>query len=147
MSKKRRVTIQDDYGEHIAAIYLPEDSIDLEDGVLDGLCANGVSTLRGRSFARSSLYWAMLQESDLSGCNFEDANLQGANLMGANLRGANLRRANLSKDNLGGPTRLQGANLTDSLMDQCNASGAEYDSSTRFPAGFNPEGAGMTAAG
>lgn len=144
---KRRVTIEDNYGEHIAAIYFPPDSIDLEDGDLDGLCAPCVSTLRGRSFARSSLYWAMLQESDLSGCNFEDANLQGANLMGANLRDANFRRANLTNDKLGGATRLQGANLAGAILSQCDAAGAEYDSATIFPVGFNPKAAGMIDAG
>ena len=140
---KRRVVIHDDFGEHLAAIYFPAHSVDLEDGMLEGLCATYISTLRGRSFARSSLYWALLQDSDLSDCNFEDTNLRGANLMGANLRGANLRRANLSRDNLGGATHLEGANLADAVMDQCDVTGATYDSATIFPAGFDPEHAGM----
>jgi len=144
---KRRVTIEDDYGEHIAAIYFPSDTVDLEGGKLDGLCASCISTLRGRSFARSSLYWALLQDSDLSGCNFEDANLRGANLKGAILIGANFRRADLSLDSLGGPTRLQGANLAGAIINQCNLAGAEYDSETIFPIGFSPEAAGMIDAG
>ena len=144
---QRRVSIADDYGRHIAALYLPFDSVDLENGNLEGLCANGISTLRGRSFAGSSLYWAMLEGSDLSGCNFEGADLRGANLERTLLTGANLRRANLGKDNLGGPTRLQGANLTDAVLNSCNLVGAEYDSDTRFPKGFNPDSAGMVAAG
>lgn len=144
---KRRVAISDDYGRHIAAFYLPADSVDLEQGDLDGLCASGVSTLRGRSFAGSSLYWAMLEGSDLSGCNFERADLRGANLKDAVLVSANLRGANMGLDNLGGPTRLQGANLTGAILNHSNLAGAEYDSDTRFPQGFNPGAAGMIDVG
>jgi len=144
---KRRVTIEDDFGEHLAALYLPCDTTDLEDGQLEGLCAPCISTLRGRSFARSSLYSAMLQESDLSGCNFQDADLRGANLMGAIMVGANFCRANLSVDNLGGSTKLQGADLTSAILNQCNLAGATYDSNTLFPQGFNPEAAGMLNVG
>lgn len=140
---KRRVAIADDYGRHIAAFYLPADSHDLENGNLDGLAACGVATLRGRSFAGSSLYWAMLEGADLSGCNFEGADLSGANLMRTVLVGANLRRAKLGLDNLGAATRLQGANLIGAVLNQCNLTGAEYDLETRFPKGFSPEAAGM----
>ena len=89
----------------------------------------------------------MLQDSDLTDCNFEDADLRGANLMGALLVGANLRRANLGIDNLGGSARLQGANLTDAVVNQCNFLGAEYDANTLFPKGFNPKSAGMLNVG
>ncbi|HJR73038.1 MAG TPA: pentapeptide repeat-containing protein [Luteimonas sp.] len=140
---KRRVAISDDYGGHIAAYYLPSDSVDLENGNLEGFSAGGVSTLRGRSFAGSSLYWAMLEGADLSGCNFERSDLRGANLKSALLAGANLRQANLGLDNLGGSTRLQGADLTGAILNQCNLVGAEYDSNTQFPKGFDPESAGM----
>ena len=140
---KRRVAIADDEGRHLRAFYLPADSVDLERGDLDGLIAPGVSTLRGRSFAGSSLYWAMLEQSDLSGCNFAGTDLRGANLKGARLVGANLRGANLGRDNLGGATRLQGADLSDAVLDDCNLAGAEYDAQTRFPRRFDPEAAGM----
>jgi uncharacterized protein YjbI with pentapeptide repeats len=140
---KRRVAIADDSGNHIAAFYLPPDSVDLEDGSLDGLCAPGISTLRGRSFARSSLYWAMLEGANLAGCNFEGSDLRGANLKSTSLVGSNLRGANLGPDNLGGATRLQGADLTDAVLHKCNVSGAQYDAATRFPSGFDPDAAGM----
>ncbi|WP_458069706.1 pentapeptide repeat-containing protein [Rhodanobacter sp. BL-MT-08] len=140
---KRRKTIQDDEGNHIATIYFPAGTVDLEEGDLSSLCASCISTLRGRSFARSCLYWAMLQDSDLAGCNSEDADLRGANLMGARLVGANLRRANLGIDNLGGSATLQGADLTGAIVNQCNFLGAEYDGDTIFPKGFNPETTGM----
>ncbi len=144
---KRRVAIVDDYGRHIAAVYLSADSLDLEQGNLDGLAAPHVSTLRGHSFAGSSLYGALLEGSDLSCCNFEDADLRGANLMSSKLVGANLRRANLALDNLGAPTRLQGADLTDASLNRCNLVGAEYDQETRFPADFDPDAAGMVSVG
>jgi uncharacterized protein YjbI with pentapeptide repeats len=140
---KRRVAIADDEGRHIAAYYLPANSVDLEQGDFEGLCAPGVSTLRGRSFAGSDLYWAMLEGSDLSGCNFAGTDLRGANLKGALLVGANLGGANLGTDNLGAATRLQGADLSDAILDLCILAGAEYDSRTRFPEDFSPEAAGM----
>lgn len=144
-TSKRRVAILDDYGRHVGAFYLPADSVDLEDGNFEGLGVSYLSTLRGRSFARSSLYWASFEGSDLSGCNLEKTDLRGANLRGALLVGANLRSANLGRDNLGGSTMLQGANLTDASIDQCNFVGAEYDPHTRFPKGFHPEFAGMVS--
>jgi len=140
---KRRVVLVDDYGEHVAALYLPSDSLDFEDAELEGLSAGGLSMLRGRSFARSCLYWASLSDADLSGCNFEGCDLRGANLKGARLVNANLRGANLGLDNLGGGTWLQGADLTDAVLNGCVLVGALYDDRTRFPRGFSPEAARM----
>lgn len=144
---KRRVAIVGDYGEHIAALYLPAETSDLEGGDLDGLAAAYISTLRGRSFAGSSLYWASLAGSDLTGCNFSNTDLRGANLERALLIGANLGGANLGLDNLGGHTRLQGADLTGADLAGTNLAGAEYDSGTRLPKGFDPELAGMINVG
>lgn len=141
--KKRRVAIADDDGRHIAASYLPADSVDHEDGNFEGLCAPGITNLRGCSFARSSLYWALLADADLTGCNFEGADLRGVTLTNARLVDANFRNADLGLNNLNGASRLQGADFTGAILDGCNLSGAQYDSRTRFPAGFDPRAAGM----
>jgi uncharacterized protein YjbI with pentapeptide repeats len=142
-TNKRRVAFTDEDGDHLGAYYLPADSIDCEDGDFSALCAMGTAALRGRSFARSNLYWAILADSDLSGCNFQGADLRGANLRGANLAGANLRDADLGLDALGGATRVQGADFSGAQLHGCKLEGAQYDDSTRFPAGFDPVSAGM----
>jgi len=100
---KRRVELLDDYGGHITTVDAPANTEGFEGADFSGLCAPGLKMgLRFQNLSRSQLYWAMLQDADLSGCNLE----------GAGLRGANLRDADLSRDNLGGPTSLQGENLT-----------------------------------
>jgi len=63
------------------------------------------------------------------------------------LIGADLSGANLGLDNLGGPTRLHGADLSEAKLAGANLVGAEYDASTRFPDGFDPDLAGMIDAG
>ncbi|MGH8079345.1 MAG: pentapeptide repeat-containing protein [Lysobacter sp.] len=140
---KRRVAFTDEDGEHLGAYYLPADSVDCEDGDFGGLCAIATAALRGRSFARSSLYWAILAKSDLSKCNFEGADLRGAVLIGARLIDANLRDADLGLDALGGATQLHGADFTGAQLHGCRFKGAQYDENTRFPAGFDPQAAGM----
>lgn len=140
---KRRIAFTDEGGDHLGAYYLPADSIDCEDGDFSGLIAIGTAVLRGRSFARSSLYWAILSDSDLSGCNFESADLRGANLLCAVLVDCNLRDANLGLDALGGATKLQGSDLSGALLHRCRLQGARYDQHTRFPIGFDPHAAGM----
>lgn len=141
--EKRRVEIVDDYGEHLATVSVPAESKDFEGAVLEGFCAPGVKTLRGKSFRGAELYWAMLQASDLSECNFEDADLRGANLKETVLVGANLRNANLGRDNLGGSTQMHGADLTGAVLHQANLVGVKYDGRTKFPERFSPEHAGM----
>jgi len=143
MTEKKRLSIEDDDGKHIMAVYVEPDAIGFEGADLSGLCAMYVKNLRGTSFRGASLYWASLQGSDFSGCNFEGADLSGASLMETKFVGANLRNAKFGPDNLGGPTCLQGANLSDADLHGANLQGAEYDSNTKFPRGFDPARAGM----
>jgi len=143
MTTKRRIAITDEYGEHVAAVYVPEGTIDFESATLEGFAIPGLTTLRGRSFRNAMMYWAMMAGADLSGCNFEGAELRGANLIDASLIGANLTAANLGLDNLGGATSLQGANLTSAILDRANLSGAVFDKRTVFPTGFDPIASGM----
>jgi uncharacterized protein YjbI with pentapeptide repeats len=141
---KRRVELLDDYGNHITTVDAPAHTEGFEGAEFSGLCAPGLKTsLRFQNLRGAQLYWAMLQEADLSGCNLEGADLRGANLRDALLVGANLRNADLGKDNLGGATSLQGANLVDSVLNGAKLSGATYDERTVFPRGFSPRAAGM----
>lgn len=102
---------------------------------------------------RTNLEGADLKFANLGGANLEKANLEGAYLIVANLEGAELERANLKGVDLGG-ARLGGANLegadlkgallsTALQLDEAFLKDAKYDDSTKFPAGFDPEKAGM----
>lgn len=101
-----------------------------------------VTTLRRTDLRKAVMDSANLKYSDLSSANLVRADLRLANmpyaqLVGADLRsarfaGANLCNANLSKSDLRG-TNLAGADLRG-----IDLSLAKTDSSTRWPAGFNP---------
>jgi hypothetical protein len=77
MTHKRRLAIQDDYGKHIMAVYVEPDANGFEGADLSGLQALFVTNLRGTRFKGASLYWANLDGSDFSHCNFEGVNLAG----------------------------------------------------------------------
>ena len=85
------------------------------------------ANLAGANLARANLADANLADANLAGAYLAGANLAGADLAGANLTGAYLADANLADAN------LAGAYLT----------GATADRWTRWPAGFDPEGAGV----
>lgn len=89
------------------------------------------------NLAGASLVKANLQAANLQGANFEKANLQRANLKKANLQGANLLWANLSY------AHLEGANLSNTFLSWVNMYKATYDSTTQFPASFNPKKHGL----
>jgi len=128
------------------AVYVEPSANGFEGADLSGLSVPLVTNLRGKSFKGATLYWANLASADFSGCNFEGANLAGATLREAKLVGANFRNAFLGPDNLGGPTCLQGADLSDAILDGATLRGAEYDAATKFPRGFSPIQAGMVFA-
>jgi len=131
------------------------------------------ATLNLANLKNVNLVGANLSFITLYGTNLQGANLQGANLksaiiekkanqLGTNLQGANLQGANLSyvisaNTNLQG-ANLQGANLEGAKFYDANFSGAnlenvdlstvrfnrsEYDDSTKFPEGFDPNSKGM----
>lgn len=119
--------------------------------------------LRGADLRRASLDPAYLsnadlQGADLRGVDIEDtmlvrtdlrrADLRRASLAGANLRRANLSGADLRRASLGGLDTdvrrafLAGADLRGADLGGANFSEATYNSTTRWPDGFNPEAAG-----
>jgi hypothetical protein len=97
--------------------------------------------LRGASFRSGHFEGIRLRRANLEG-----AHLEGAHLQGAKLRGANLRRADLGPDpelglegtNLAG-AHLEGANFEGAKLSGAHLKGAFYDTTTHWPAGFNPE--------
>ncbi len=105
------------------------------------------------NFEGTSLYGANLYRANLEEANFYDARLFGANLGRANLAGANLVAAYLSNANFVGANlvranlfkaNLQGANLQDANLREAKLDGAVYDSTTKWPKGFDPVAAEMT---
>jgi len=147
MTGKRRLTIEEDDGTHLMAVYVEVGGLDFDNADLSGLCAIGVNNLKGKSFRGAILYWANLSSSDVGSCDFENADFRGAVLLGTMLVGANLRGAKLGKDMLGGSTRIQGANFSSAQLHGADLQGALYDEYTIFPVGFIPESAGCVYAG
>jgi len=78
--------------------------------------------------ATQSLEGRDLCLTGLIGADLSDASLRRADLRGADLTGANLREA-----------ELMGADLRNAVLRGARLEGARYDSSTRWPAGFDPE--------
>jgi hypothetical protein len=109
--------------------------------------------LRRANLQRANLQRANLQRADLWGANLQRANMEGADLQRANLWDAKLQGANMEGAKLQG-AKLQGANMEGANMEGADLwgayllgaemQGAEYNASTTFPEGFNPEAKGMT---
>jgi uncharacterized protein YjbI with pentapeptide repeats len=114
----------------------------LEDAVLEG-AELSYANLEGVNLKGADLYWVILFGANLKKSNLENASLNGADLKEASLRGANLKNADLGPDNLGGVTQLQGADLTDAVLDGMIVSRAAYDHNTKFPSSFDPVAHGM----
>jgi len=114
----------------------------LKDAVLDGANFSGADLSRA-CLEDCDLYWAVFFEANLQHANLQSALLAGCDFKGANLTHADLRNANLGLDNLGGATELHGANLTACKVEGAIFAGAQYDSETVFPDGFDPVDHGM----
>ena len=96
------------------------------------------SDLRGVKFEE-----VILSEALLNGANLQEVNFTGANLVEAELIRADLRRAVVADANLT-MAKLQGADLRGvDLTTVRSLNKAEYDSSTKFDEGFDPEAMGM----
>ena len=123
------------------------DSVDLSHADFNGKILEGAifsdANLSYANLQGCDLYWANFYRASLIGADLRNTCLCGANLTLADLSGADLRHANLGIDNLGGSTQLQGADLTNCVVDGASFKGAEYDSSTKFPLGFNASLLGM----
>jgi len=97
----------------------------------------------GANLRGADLYWAVAFRASFVKADLSFAKLNGANLMETDFTDANLEGADLSRDNLGGSTRLHGANFSNTNLKGARFGGAEYDSATIFPTGFDPRKHGM----
>ncbi|MDH3675132.1 MAG: pentapeptide repeat-containing protein [Anaerolineae bacterium] len=91
---------------------------------------------------KTDLSEATLVKADLRGSSLRRANLQRADLSEALLNeaildGTDLRNARLTEAKLDGAL-LVGADLTDADLANTSLAGATYDSSTKWPDGFDP---------
>lgn len=101
---------------------------------LAGLDLSG-AYLRYADLSEASLYRTDLSRANLKNANLFKANLRKANLSGANLNGADLREADLREITLNVQTSLHYSNLEKAV----------YTPRTNWPAGFDPQAAGMIA--
>jgi uncharacterized protein YjbI with pentapeptide repeats len=103
--------------------------------------------LRRAELRYADLTGAYLLRADLRGADLRNAILRGAELDGADLRGANLHMAHLEGANLRNVVldgaRLHGAYLTTAIFSGARLSGATADQETRWPDGFDWQGAGV----
>jgi len=139
---QNEVKILDESGGVLKTYKIPAGCSQFEGVVWEGAHLYGAQ-LDQANFKDANLYWAGFFQAQLNGANFENANLQGVELKEASCIGANFRGANLGRDNLGGNSQLQGADLTDAILNRACFEGAEYDETTKFPKGFHPTSHGM----
>lgn len=116
-----------------------------EKGDFRELSLNGSSfdrvVLRGAVLAESSMRECVFFGTDLSGVdgrsvNLTDAYLAEADVTHADFREADFTRANLREANLSW-TKLAGANLRDADLSETKLEGCSYDTTTRWPSGFD----------
>jgi hypothetical protein len=101
---------------------------------------------RSRSYRNGEEFPIDLSATDLRGTYITETNLDGAHLFATNLSDAylthtRLRGAMLAHANLNGAF-LSGADLQDANLDDASFLGARYDTSTRWPTGFDPKAQG-----
>jgi len=97
---------------------------------------------RARLLERPILFHADLNGANLSEAKLFAANLHGAQLNGANMQGTeliatDLSHANMSHADLRGADLRRAVNLLEATLD-----GAEFDSRTKWPDGFDPQSQG-----
>ncbi len=137
-----------------AVIYIHPDSnaVDFDGSDLHGLNLTNAylegavfsdANLSGANLENSDLYWAILFRANLNGANLKGAVLRGCDMKFAKLIKADLRGADLSQDNVGGSTQLQGADLSDCLIDGTKFGLAAFDAKTILPKGLDPQAHGM----
>lgn len=102
------------------------DVVDLIRAVLVGADARGATIQRAR-LGSSNLSSARFNNANMSGAYLDDADLTHADLRGADLTDANLTRA-----------VLRGTDLRQAILTNSNLTHVCYDSTTQWPAGFNP---------
>jgi uncharacterized protein YjbI with pentapeptide repeats len=115
--------------------------IDLSQCRLAGLklqyvnCAG--ANFEGADLSQANLVYTKLRKANLKGADLSEVRANSVLLTGANLDGASLRGGQFSY------ARFLKANLDNADLTGANLTRAEYDAGTIFPAGFDPQAAGM----
>ena len=109
---------------------------------LDGVCCM-FSQFSKCSIQHTSFYWAIAMGSTFNGCQISFVDFRGADLKETSFKGSKLIKVDFGTDALGGSTSLQGADLSEASLRDCNFQGAHFDSLTKFPKGFHPEKHGL----
>jgi hypothetical protein len=124
---------------------------DLRGSIFDGSNLEGVnfsdSSLEEVDFGGAKLQGANFQRAKLMEANFRRADLTGADLTGASARYATFDLANFTGAILNGAD-FHGAGFLSADLSKTDLSGAKlqrcfYNSTTKFPEGFDPKEAGM----
>lgn len=105
----------------------------------------------GADFRGATIKATGLQSADFSGANFQDTELgnssfQNSKLVGANLRGAKGIGDVLKADLRGADLRGAVFTCTAYYMEGCKLKGAQFDASTKWPAGFDVAASGAVEA-
>jgi energy-coupling factor transporter ATP-binding protein EcfA2 len=100
------------------------------------------SNLSGVSLKGATLQGATLVDSDLSRSDLTNANLNDTLMVGAHLEDAHLKQTKFRGADLSNAF-LHGTDLSEADLTNAKLTGAKYNNSTKFPSGFNPDGAGM----
>jgi uncharacterized protein YjbI with pentapeptide repeats len=85
---------------------------------------------------KAKLGKAMFYEAELIEINFRQADLEGASFPQSSLKNVDLRQAN-----------LRGTDFSKASMTGLKMEGADYDITTKWPAGFDPEKIGVRKIG
>ncbi|SPE33390.1 exported hypothetical protein [Candidatus Sulfopaludibacter sp. SbA6] len=137
LKEKRKRTVPDPLNKFIADNLVRALGAIVPDGEEP---PNRTSELSNWDFQNTHLVNCYWRRVDARGTDFFRADISNAGLRGAFFTGAVLREASLAN------SILRGADLTGADLTGANVQGAVYDSSTRWPAGFDAVGAGAIQA-
>lgn len=115
--------------------------VDLHDANLSGALLTD-SQVERANLEGITLVDAVLPRANFSSTDLRNADLRGADLRQAILSNARLQGAKLSNTNLQ-EANLGGADLTGANLEGADLKGAKYNTATKFPEGFDPDGQGM----
>ncbi len=89
------------------------------------------------SIENCKMYYAKLQEANLTNVNISGSDLRGAMLISANLRGAVIVNSRLEGATFGA-NYFTGSRARDAILDKIDLSGTTFDDTTIWPNNFDP---------
>ena len=101
--------------------------------------------LSGQKMDGSTFIGGIFDGATFKGASLKQAIFTGADVRGADFRGADLTGADFQVAHHHGPADVSGADFSTAIIKDINWTGASYDCKTKFPKGFRPVKAGLTA--